>query len=238
VSASATPAELIARFTEENRSATKQLLREGLAGNAQVEQIVRHFERRRDPWFHYLRRVQGLVRDGRPFSWLGDRELYDHVRALHRNGRIVSRNGDVTADRTVRAVGDAARRLGLTVRVVYFSNAEQFFEYTDSFDANMRGLPTDERSVVVRTIRHRHIANADEGRWHYLVHDMPDFIERLETGAYNRSFSFTADLLSAGPPHLGDAGISTMTRETPRGMLEEVRRRRAERGTRAPRDRN
>ncbi len=229
VSASETPDALIARFAEESAAETADLLREGLAEHPDVDDIVRHFERRRDPWFHYLRRVQRLVRDGRGFSWLSDPALYDHVRTLHRSGRIVSRNGDVTADRTVRAIGDAARRMGVPVRVVYFSNAEQFFTYSDSFIENMRALPTDERSVVVRTIRHRRIARAPDGRWHYLVHDFPDFLERLDTGAYRRSFTFTSDLLAAGRPHLGEDGVSTMTRETPRAMLEEVRRRRAER---------
>ena len=236
VSASATPDELIARFAQENRAATAQLLREGLAGHRQAEQIARHWERRRDPWFHYLRRVQGLVRDGQPFSWLASQELYEHVRTLHRSGRIVSRNGDVTAERTVRAVGDAARQLGVPVRVVYFSNAEQFFPYSDGFIANMRALPTDERSVVVRTIRHRSIPNAVDGRWHYVVHSFPDFLERLDTGYYRRSFAFVSDLLAAGAPHLGlEAGISTITRETPRAMLEELRQARAERRSR---DRN
>lgn len=229
VSASETPDALIARFAEENEADTVALLREGLEGHPDAERIVRHFEGRRRPWFHYLRRVQRLERDGRPFSWLGDRELYDYVRTLHRSGRIVSRNGDVTAERTVRAIGEAARRIGLPVRVVYLSNAEQFFPYSDSFIENMRALPTDERSVVVRTLRHRRIANAEDGRWHYLVHDFPDFLERLASGAYRRSFAFTADLLAAGRPYLGEDGISTMTRETPRAMLEEVRRRRASR---------
>ena len=225
VSASPTPDALIARFAEENEDETVAMLREGVSDHPQADQIVRHFERKRHAWHPYLKRVQGLVRDGQPFSWLASQELYDHVRALHRNGRIVSRNGDVTAETTLQAVGDAAERMGLTVRVVYFSNAEQFFPYTDQFISNMKNLPTDERSVVVRTIRHRSIENAEDGRWHYMVHDFPDFVSRLETGAYRRSFAFTADLLSAGRPHLGQY-ISTMTADTPRGMLEQVRARR------------
>lgn len=229
VSASETPEALIARFAEENEAETRQLLEESLAEHPQAAQIVRHFASRREPWFHYLRRVRGLVRDGQPFSWLGRPELYEHVRALHRSGRIVSRNGDLTASGTVQAVGDAARRMGLTVRIVYFSNAEQFFPYSGSFIGNMKALPTDERSIVVRTIRQRGIEIAEDGRWHYMVHAFPDFLERLDSGAYPRSFALTADLRSAGAPFLGTNGISTMTRETPRRMLNELRERRANR---------
>jgi hypothetical protein len=229
IRASETPDALVARFAEENVRATTALLESGLADHPRGDRIVRHFRRKRAAWHPYLERVQGLVRGGRPFSWLSSDELYRRVRRLFEQGRVVWRNGDVTADRTMRGVADACRRLGVPVRAVYFSNAEQFFEYTDSFIENMRQLPADERAVVVRTIRHRDIEIAEDGRWHYMIHDFADFRSRLDTGVYRRSFALTADLLSAGPPFLGRAGISTMNGDTPRGMLEEFRRRRAAR---------
>jgi len=224
VSESETPQALIDRFSDEAQAETAALLERGLSDNPDRDRIVQHWRRRRGPWHAYLRRVQRLVRDGRPFSWLADPELYAYTRQLFRAGRIIAHNGDLTADGTVRAVGDAARRLGLTVRIVYFSNAEQFFPYTRTFVANMNALPTDERTVALRTIRHRSIRIADEGRWHYMVHAFPDFVSRMETGAYTRSFALTADLLAAGPPFLGRNGISTMTADTPRFVLSRAGR--------------
>ena len=232
VSASENPDALIARFSEEALAESEALIRNHLEGHAQVEEAVRHFKRHRATWLAYLRRVQGLVRDGRPFSWLADPALYDHVRRLHREGRIISRTGDVTADVTLRAMGDTARALGATVRTIYFSNAEQFFEYTAGFKQNMHNLPTDERTVVVRTIRGRMLQIAEDGRWHYMVHDFPDFMTRLDSGAYRRSFALVADLLAAGPPHHGADGISTMTAETPRPMMDRLVERRRERQAR------
>lgn len=223
VSNSETPAALVARFTPEAERETEALLRRELASDPQLETIVRHWKRRRAPWLAYLRRVERSVEEGVPFSWLSDPAMYAHIRALHRNGRIVSRNGDVTGTTTVRAIGDACRRLRATVRVVYFSNAEQFFPYSADFIENMRQLPTDDRSVVVRTIRHRRIENAASGDWHYMVHDFRDFLARLETGVYRRSFAFTFDLLSAGAPHLG-RHVSTMTASTPRATVDEQSR--------------
>lgn len=229
VSESESPDALIARFSEESAEETQRLLHKALAEHPSREGIVRHYRERREPWFFYLRRVQRLTRDGQPFSWLASREMYDHVRALHRTRRIISRNGDLTTARTVRSMADAARRVGVPVRLVYFSNAEQFFTYSPEFIENMRALPTDDRSLVVRTIRHRDIPVAQEGRWHYLVHEFADFLERLETGAYKRSFAFASDLLAAGAPFLGADGVSTMTKQTRRAMLEEVRQRLAQR---------
>jgi hypothetical protein len=148
---------------------------------------------------------------------------------LYRARRVVSRTGDLTGTETLRATGKAMKDLSLTVRVVYFSNAEQFFKYTPEFIRNMRSLPVDEKSVVVRTGRSRWLKKAVPGRWHYVVHDFHDFLERLESGAYPRSFAIMADLTAAGPPFLGDSGVSTITADTPRKMLEMVRRREANR---------
>lgn len=224
VSASETPQELINRFSAPSERATRTLLREGLADDPQKDQIVRHWERRRSAWHAYLQRVSRLRRGGTSFSWLSNPEYYEYVRALHRNGRVIARNGDVTAEQTLRGVGQACERLGTKVRILYFSNAEQFFPYSASFIQNVRSLPMDDRSIVFRTIRHRSIEIADDGRWHYMIQELPDFLARLETGHYRRSFALTADLLSAGPPHLGRNGISTMTSETPRTVAQRAAR--------------
>ncbi len=227
VKESATPDELVARFADENEAATVELLRSALADHPHLTRILRHFRGLRSAWHAYLVRVQRLSRDGQPFSWLASDALYAHVRGLFLAGRVIARNGDVTGARTVQAVGEACRRLHLPVRVVYFSNAEQFFDYTDGFIANMHALPTDDRSVVIRTLRHRSIPLAVDGRWHYLVQDYDDFLGRLDTGVYRRSFAFTADLLAAGPPHIGADGISTLDETVPRAMIEVARERRA-----------
>jgi len=229
IKASDTPGQLIGHFGEERVRQTEALLRSELADHPRLDRVIRHWKRRRGSWEAYLVRVSRLDRGGEPHSWLSDRSMYDYVRAMHQSGRVISRNGDVTAERTLRAVGQAAQRLGCPIRVLYFSNAEQFFTYTPSFQANMRALPTDDRTLVFRTIRHRRIENAEDGRWHYMIHPFDDFVARLDTGAYRRVFSFTTDLLAAGSPHLGSDGISTMGAEVPRRALEELRSRRARR---------
>jgi len=218
-----TPDELIARFDPADTADTREILDRRLADDPDRAMALEIFDRVRAPWHAYLERVQGTQWEERPVTWLGDRALYDHVRALFRSGRVVARTGDVTSPDVLQAVARSVTRLGVPVRVVYFSNAEQFFPYTDPFIANMHALPTDERTVLVRTIRHRRIPKAPRGRWHYMVHHFPDFLERLDTGAYHRSFALVGDLLAAGPPFLGADGVSTMTRDTPRRALERAR---------------
>lgn len=220
VSESPTVDALFDRFAPGRARETLALLDERLAGTGEHAPALRTFRRYRQDWLVYLQRVRGTEWEGERFTWLGDPAKYAYMRALFRAGRVVARTADVTSTQTLQDVARSAKALGVPVRVVYFSNAEQFFPYTDAFIANMKALPTDQRSVVVRTIRHRRIDNAPDGRWHYLVHHFPDFLERLDTGAYRRSFAFVADLLAAGRPFLGTDGLSTMTLDTPRHRLE------------------
>ena len=122
-------------------------------------------------------------------SWLSDPALYARVRTLFTSGRVVARNGDVTADGALRASGRVARRLGVPVRVIYFSNAEQFFPLGAGYRENVEALPTDERTVVLRTFRERGGPYPPGERWHYLVQPIADQNARLEAGyRHNRQF--------------------------------------------------
>jgi len=219
VPVSETPEALLARFRERAEEDTVRLLREHLHGDPDVDRLVQRFRGLRSRWVRYLDRVRARgVRDGVGFTWLSNPSMYAHVRALFLSGRVIARSGDVTAERTMRAVGDAARRLGTTVRVVYLSNAEQFFEYTPVFIANLQNLPTDARSVIVRTIRLRRIASASPDDWHYVVHEVPDFLARLGTGVYLRAGALAYDLV----PSAGRNGVSVMGPTVPRRFVQRL----------------
>lgn len=212
ISASATPDELVARFAPDQVEASMQLLREGLAGDAQAETIARHFEKLNKRWFRYAQRVRRLE-----VSWLGDPALYAHVRSLFTSGRVVARNGDLTGTATLRAIADAATKLHTPVRVVYFSNAEQFFKYGKTFRESMELLPSDERSVVVRTVHHWRLQTAkpnDYTEWHYMVEDFPDFKARMNAG-YRSSFRLVRDVAVHRAESASGDALSLLTAKVP-----------------------
>lgn len=231
VPASESPDALIARFAPENQADTLALLEKELDGSPRKARLLRMFRSLRVDWYPYLQRVAARSIEGRDGSWLTTQALYDHVRSLFRAGRIVSRAGDLTGETTLRAIGKVARELGVPVRVFYMSNAEQFFPYTPAFRQNVAELPADERSIVVRTLRDKRLPNARGDKWHYIVQELVDFQERLETGVYTRSYTLIDDLVDAGAPYVGQE-LSTIDRKMPRGHLQ---RRRATRASESPR---
>lgn len=179
IPASDSPAALAARFSTAQARETRAMIETGLAGDPQLPAILRLFDRTRARWARYMGAV---MRSRYGSTWLGDATLYARVRTLFQNGRIVARNGDVTAATTLRDIGRVSQEFGVPVRVIYFSNAEQFFPYTPDFTLNMQGMNTDARTVVLRTFRHRSATYPAGDRWHYVVEPFTGFRERLEGG--------------------------------------------------------
>lgn len=211
VPASETPDALVARFSAASATETRALLEQGLANDARREAILRLFDRNRPRWERYTRAVRRSVRDGVAGSWLADPALYARVRAMFQNGRIVARNGDVTGAQTMRAIGEVSRETGLPVRVLYYSNAEQFFSYTPQFVENVRGLRVDPRSIVLRTFRARGATYPARDRWHYVVEPVAGFLERLGAGL-RRSRELEIEIVSRRRARGATAGFTALER--------------------------
>lgn len=191
----ASPDALLARFEEDAEEETAAQIASRLEGDPDRRAVVRLYRRYRNRLSVYL---DNLRRWRHGDTWLNDDAMFAHVRALHAAGRVIPRTGDVTGATTMRAVGDAIRRMGLTVRTVYFSNAEMFFPNTPRFVANVRNLPTDERTVLLRTVHHDRLPDARFGRWHYVVQPFGDYLARLATGHYLYANSVVEDLIRTG----------------------------------------
>ncbi|MGF1468471.1 MAG: hypothetical protein ACFCGT_20290 [Sandaracinaceae bacterium] len=212
------PEQLLARFEAGERAASEALLEAARRpGEVHLRLVYRTFRPR---LHHYLTRVARRRIGGRPTTWLSDPTLFAWVRNLHRTGRVIARTGDLTADGTVRAIGEAARALRVPVRVLYLSNAEQFFAYGPAFRRNLAALPLDERSVVLRTFRHARVPYPPGDRWHYLVQPLHDFRGRVLDGGYRHSRQLIYDLL-ADPRRIGEDGVSRLDGAVPRAALEE-----------------
>ena len=85
--------------------------------------------------------------------------------------------GDLTGAASLTTIAEVSKSLGQTVKVLYVSNAEEYFKYTAQFRANITGLPIDDESFVLRTIYSKKWEHAD--LWAYQVQPLTDFQARL-----------------------------------------------------------
>ncbi len=146
-----TPADFLDLWTDAGVGRMRVLLEEAIPDEA----------RRKRPWRIYKRARKGVekrlawtmkaARKAGVSTFLDDPKQYEVVAKLWREGRVITRRGDLTGEQTLRDLGKALASLGTTIRTLYLSNAEQYFRYGEAFRKNMLALPFDERSTVLRT---------------------------------------------------------------------------------------
>lgn len=76
---------------------------------------------------------------------------YEYLRTMVAEGRIQAVGGDLNGTVTMQNIARSARALDIPIRLLYTSNAEEYFRYPPEFRDNIRALPGDEASLVVRT---------------------------------------------------------------------------------------
>lgn len=138
----------------------------------------RHFQKK----VVRLRRTRIKKGDKRPFSWLHTDATYQYIRKMFQHDRIRVMKGDLLAKVSLRGIGKVTHKLGVPMRIVYLSNAEEFWPYTKAFRKNILGLKMDAKSRVVRT-RYGKRYRAGLGRWIYLLQSGQDFQKNMRASA-------------------------------------------------------
>lgn len=180
IEASETPQQLHERFAEKNVESSVQLLEAGLA-DLEPElrrQAIISWKAARETVYLHLENVIARDQDGQNTSWLSNPDYYAHVRKLYQSDRIRMLVGDLTGPKTVQTVAAAAKGLGLPVKLLYLSNAEEYYDYTTQYRSNIGALPIADDSVVLRTIYSKKWVHAD-ALWNYQVQPLADYQARL-----------------------------------------------------------
>jgi hypothetical protein len=95
--------------------------------------------------------------EGKQGSFLAARGDYDYVRGMQDRNLVIPVVGDFSGKRALAAVGDYLRKRKLTVSVFYVSNVEIVlfdwgsFEKFADFVENVKKLPTDQHSLLLRS---------------------------------------------------------------------------------------
>ena len=185
IAASPDPEVFMARFEAEAQAETRALIEAGLADMVEVDRAAaqKFVADNREALRTYLADVHAARRDEHGVTWLSDPALYEHMRQMVAGGRLRPINGNLAGKTAMATIAAGARALELPVKVLYLSNAEEYLSYTSEFVDNVRGLPAEPGSLVLRTIHDRFTGWEDCGegdrRWNYQVQPLVDFQDRL-----------------------------------------------------------
>jgi hypothetical protein len=141
-------------------------------------------------------------RAGNMLNYLAADSLFQVVKKLQAENRIIPVTGNASGPTALRRLGDEIRARGLEVSALYMSNVEQYLFRDMAFDAfagNVKTLPRNERTVIIRSL----FGQGGGGRgWHPLsvagynstqvLQPMDMFVTEYDAGrirSYNELFS-------------------------------------------------
>lgn len=169
-----TPEAFRAMWTEEKESEFRALLENAYTDPKQRKNVLKAFKKARPKVLWRFKRIRKLHKEKGVPTYLDDPEQYAFVRNLYLTNRVFPVRGDLTAQKTVRDIAEATKKLGLQITVLYLSNTEQYFVYNDDFKQNMLALPLAEDSVVLHTAGMKKEWSPD-GLYEHILHSGPNF---------------------------------------------------------------
>jgi hypothetical protein len=170
-------ATYVARFDAANRSETETILDTEYASHPERRAIVAAFRRYRGRIARYYARI--LRRRATRNHFLHDEDDYRYVHRLAAADRIRVMKGDLLAAASVRGIGRITNEIAIPMRVVYMSNAEEFWSYSTVFRDNYAGMSMDDKTVILRT-RHTDVYGPRLDDFVYVVEDGVDFRSKLQ----------------------------------------------------------
>lgn len=190
------PAAFLAFWAKSNKDASLERIKTFYKDDAETAKDAKQAFKMAQKWveIRFRRTRKRWSKDG-VTTFLDDAGQYAHLRKLWLEKRVYPIRGDLTRDKAMSQIAAAAKKHDVPVRVLYLSNAEQYFKYRgNEFKANLRGLPFDEQSLVVRTMA------SGSGTYKYYVQPglvSHKWMERKGTGS-------VWTMINAGPKLLND----------------------------------
>ncbi|MCX7679696.1 MAG: hypothetical protein N2316_10830 [Spirochaetes bacterium] len=87
------------------------------------------------------------------FTCFNNQSLYEEIRTKALKNKITILAGRLEGTRAIARIANYAKRHNIVIRIIYFSNAEEYFrEYPLQFIQNVRILPVDEKTIALRTV--------------------------------------------------------------------------------------
>ena len=85
-------------------------------------------------------------------TFMNDADTFDYIKKLIETGRLTTYQANLLGDRAFASTREAMQKLGAQMTVLYLSNAEQYWRYSDQYRKNMSELDYSDNAYILRTI--------------------------------------------------------------------------------------
>lgn len=176
----------LALWERENDAKAKEVLKKEFENQSDYTQILRTFGIARNYFSVY---VKGMKRATEKYSYTiyyQDDESYLWLRRMALQGTMRAVKGNLIGTVTLQQLADFSTRNNIPVTALYTSNAEEyklFWPFPEQYRKNIYAMPTNEKSVMIRTVSfyQRQFPWAEGSDilvplgFHYSVQKMDDF---------------------------------------------------------------
>jgi hypothetical protein len=183
----ATPAEFLALWSKDGRAAAQALL-EADAEPARARQLVEAYVTYRAEIDKRLGKIVKRMQKVELACYLTDLERYQRMRTMLEEGRIRPMLANLLDDEAVAGIAESARTLEVPIRVLYLSNAEQYWRrYDPQYRVNIAALPLAEDAVLLRTLLRVSI----DKDFHYNVQPAKNYAQWLQAPYVRNVYDIT-----------------------------------------------
>ena len=144
-----TPEAFFTLWTRAGKVSAMQVLAKAYPDDARYQKL---YKRYRAGVSRRLDKVKARFLEAKVPCFLTDADDYGYVRALIRADRVRPMVANLLDKKALAGIGPAAKKLGVPIRVLYLSNAEQYWKYDAQYRKNIAGLHFDEKSLIARTL--------------------------------------------------------------------------------------
>jgi len=148
---------------------TLALLQKDYVSHPKRKHILRAYTRYRARLYKYFSQEFQHPDRANRHHWLVFPKYYNHIRTLYQLNRIRTLPGDLLKRKSFRGIILAAKKLSITIRVLYLSNAEEYWYYPRHYRKSIALLQFDKRSVILHTQSHPRWGHKRWGHFHYNV---------------------------------------------------------------------
>jgi hypothetical protein len=215
-----TPEDFLALWSKERRSDAHAAIDLHAPSDARAR-LRTLFRQQRARVAKRLAETMATMATAKVPCWLDDAAQYDHVRDLVRSGRTRAMVVDLAGNRGLRGIGKAARAAGLELRVVYLSNAEEYWRlYPKAFRSNLVDLPMPDGALVLRTLLIWHV-NRD---YRYNVQRADNLRAWLAQPWVGNVYHLTYQRPEADPTGLNLFEVDVWPEDAPKALQSAARR--------------
>ena len=147
-----TPEEFYALWTKKEKKRALELIRRDWADDENLALLEKVYKDWRPKILRRHRRIKKKLKAQKISWYLSDQGSYDYMRSMIREERIRPMLANLLDENGITGIGEASRKLGVPMRVIYMSNAQEYWKYPQQFRDNAASWNVDDRSVVLHTL--------------------------------------------------------------------------------------